>query len=100
MYISGGLSLSWLCEFFEDCLLMKSSEMRNPFVELAIQHSIAAAYATFDETKKQTLCNMLLKGKLDIFLICFCYELRCELIELSVSDLVTILVMQVWILPF
>ncbi|CAM8993711.1 unnamed protein product [Rhodiola kirilowii] len=44
------------------------SETRNPFVEHAIQYAIAAAYATFDETKKQTLHKLLLHG-LDITIL-------------------------------
>uniref|UniRef100_A0A7N0U066 phosphomevalonate kinase n=1 Tax=Kalanchoe fedtschenkoi TaxID=63787 RepID=A0A7N0U066_KALFE len=44
------------------------SETRNPFVEHAIQYTIAAAYASFDEVKKQTLRNLLLQG-LDITIL-------------------------------
>ncbi|CAH1453291.1 unnamed protein product [Lactuca virosa] len=39
-----------------------SSESRNPFVEYAVQYAVAAAYATFDNEKKDALQKLLLKG--------------------------------------
>lgn len=39
-----------------------SSESRNPFVEYAVQYAVAAAYATFDDNKKDALQKLLLKG--------------------------------------
>ena len=38
------------------------SEARNPFVEYAVQYSVAAAYAIFDENKKELLHKLLLQG--------------------------------------
>lgn len=38
------------------------SESRNPFVEYAVQYAVAAAYATFDDNKKDALQKLLLKG--------------------------------------
>lgn len=38
------------------------SGSRNPFVEYAVQYSVAAAYATFDKTKKDWLHKCLLQG--------------------------------------
>ncbi|KAK4252696.1 hypothetical protein QN277_014440 [Acacia crassicarpa] len=46
---------------------VSSSETRNPFVEYALQYSVAAAQATFDK-KKNLLHNVLLKG-LDITIL-------------------------------
>ncbi|KVH95774.1 GHMP kinase, C-terminal domain-containing protein [Cynara cardunculus var. scolymus] len=37
-------------------------ESRNPFVEYAVQYSIAAAYATLDKNKKNELHKVLLRG--------------------------------------
>ncbi|XP_024997030.1 phosphomevalonate kinase, peroxisomal [Cynara cardunculus var. scolymus] len=39
-----------------------SSETRNPFVEYAVQYAVAAAYATFDDAKKDVLQKLLLQG--------------------------------------
>ncbi|KAI3692188.1 hypothetical protein L6452_31999 [Arctium lappa] len=39
-----------------------SSETRNPFVEYAVQYAVAAAYATFDDAKKDVLQKQLLQG--------------------------------------
>ncbi|KAI3703544.1 hypothetical protein L1987_73697 [Smallanthus sonchifolius] len=39
-----------------------SSETRNPFVEYAVQYAVAAAYATFDNNKKDLLQKLLLQG--------------------------------------
>ncbi|KAI3749944.1 hypothetical protein L2E82_20565 [Cichorium intybus] len=38
------------------------SESRNPFVEYAVQYSIAAAYATLDKNKKNELQKLLLQA--------------------------------------
>lgn len=43
-------------------LAYNSSESRNPFVENAIQYTIAAAHATFDKNKKEALDKLLLQG--------------------------------------
>lgn len=45
------------------------SESRNPFVEQAIQYSVAAAFATFDNDKKDALRKLLLQGN---FYCCIC----------------------------
>ncbi|XP_048319868.2 phosphomevalonate kinase, peroxisomal isoform X2 [Ziziphus jujuba] len=45
-----------------------SSESRNPFVEQVVQYSVAAAHATFDESKKDSLHKLLLQG-LDITIL-------------------------------
>ncbi|MED6144332.1 hypothetical protein PIB30_014680 [Stylosanthes scabra] len=45
-----------------------SSEGRNPFVEYAVQYSVAAAYATSDKNKKELLHKLLLQG-LDITIL-------------------------------
>ncbi|KAK1360584.1 hypothetical protein POM88_045058 [Heracleum sosnowskyi] len=45
-----------------------SSDSRNPFVEYALQYSVAAAYANFDSDKKDVLHKLLLKG-LDITIL-------------------------------
>ncbi|XP_050878300.1 phosphomevalonate kinase, peroxisomal isoform X2 [Lathyrus oleraceus] len=47
---------------------VSSSETRNPFVEYAVQYSVAAAYATFDQNKKDLLHKLLLQG-LDITIL-------------------------------
>ncbi|KAK7282588.1 hypothetical protein RIF29_11495 [Crotalaria pallida] len=47
---------------------VSSSEARNPFVEYAVQYSVAAAYATFDNNKKDLLHKLLLHG-LDITIL-------------------------------
>ncbi|CAL0305441.1 unnamed protein product [Lupinus luteus] len=47
---------------------VSSSEARNPFVEYAVQYSVAAAYATFDDNKKDLLHKLLLQG-LDITIL-------------------------------
>nr|XP_017223287.1 PREDICTED: phosphomevalonate kinase-like [Daucus carota subsp. sativus] len=39
-----------------------SSDSRNPFVEYALQYSVAAAYANFNSDKKNVLHKLLLKG--------------------------------------
>ncbi|XP_076896021.1 phosphomevalonate kinase, peroxisomal-like [Bidens hawaiensis] len=39
-----------------------SSEARNPFVEYAVQYAVAAAYATFDNSKKDLLQTLILQG--------------------------------------
>ncbi|KAH1112903.1 hypothetical protein GLYMA_04G237000v4 [Glycine max] len=44
------------------------SDTRNPFVEYAVQYSVAAAYATFDHNKKELLHKLLLHG-LDITIL-------------------------------
>jgi hypothetical protein len=44
------------------------SETRNPFVEYAVQYSVAAAYATADQNKKDLLHKLLLQGKNCYFL--------------------------------
>lgn len=41
---------------------VSSSESGNPFVEYAVQYSVAAAYATFDQSKKDLLHKLLLHG--------------------------------------
>ncbi|CAA0835639.1 GHMP kinase family protein [Striga hermonthica] len=41
---------------------VSSSDSRNPFVEYALQYAIAAAHATFDNTKKEELHKLLLLG--------------------------------------
>lgn len=38
------------------------SETRNPFVENAVQYSLAAAHATFDKNKMESLHKLLLQG--------------------------------------
>ncbi|KAK2990092.1 hypothetical protein RJ640_017763 [Escallonia rubra] len=43
-------------------------DSRNPFVEYAVQYAVAAAYANFDENKKDSLHKLLLKG-LDITIL-------------------------------
>ncbi|XP_057728710.1 phosphomevalonate kinase, peroxisomal [Arachis stenosperma] len=45
-----------------------SSEGGNPFVEYAVQYSVAAAYATLDNNKKEVLHKLLLQG-LDITIL-------------------------------
>ncbi|CAL5355673.1 unnamed protein product [Camellia sinensis] len=47
---------------------VSSSESRNPFVEYAVQYTVAAARATFDKDKKETLHKLLLQG-LDITIL-------------------------------
>ncbi|KAL4384410.1 hypothetical protein GQ457_15G008070 [Hibiscus cannabinus] len=47
---------------------VSSSESRNPFVENAIQYTVAAAHATFDKNKKDALDKLLLQG-LDITIL-------------------------------
>ncbi|CAA0835743.1 GHMP kinase family protein [Striga hermonthica] len=47
---------------------VSSSDSRNPFVEYALQYAIAAAHATFDNTKKEELHKLLLLG-LDITIL-------------------------------
>lgn len=47
---------------------VSSSETRNPFVEYAVQYSVAAAYATADQNKKDLLHKLLLQG-LDITIL-------------------------------
>ncbi|XP_061358277.1 phosphomevalonate kinase, peroxisomal isoform X2 [Gastrolobium bilobum] len=47
---------------------VSSSETRNPFVEYALQYSVAAAYATFDQNKMELLHKLLLRG-LDITIL-------------------------------
>lgn len=44
------------------------SDSRNPFVEYAVQYSVAAAYATFDHNKRELLHKLLLQG-LDITIL-------------------------------
>ncbi|TXG54226.1 hypothetical protein EZV62_019482 [Acer yangbiense] len=44
---------------------VSSSELRNPFVENAVQYAVAAAYSIFDKNKKDVLHKLLLQG-LDI----------------------------------
>ncbi|KAK7410703.1 hypothetical protein VNO78_01705 [Psophocarpus tetragonolobus] len=38
------------------------SDSRNPFVEFAVQYSVASAYATFDLSKRDLLHKLLLRG--------------------------------------
>ncbi|KAL3619160.1 hypothetical protein CASFOL_036730 [Castilleja foliolosa] len=47
---------------------VSSSDSRNPFVEYALQYVVAAALATFDNTKKEELQKLLLLG-LDITIL-------------------------------
>ncbi|CAA0838245.1 GHMP kinase family protein [Striga hermonthica] len=47
---------------------VSSSDSRNPFVEYALQYAIAAAHATFDNSKKEELHKLLLLG-LDITIL-------------------------------
>ncbi|KAG2680397.1 hypothetical protein I3760_11G097600 [Carya illinoinensis] len=47
---------------------VSSSESRNPFVEQAVQYTVAAAHATFDDNKKELLQKLLLQG-LDITIL-------------------------------
>ncbi|XAR54758.1 Phosphomevalonate kinase [Bertholletia excelsa] len=47
---------------------VSSSDSRNPFVEYAVQYSIAAAHAMFDKDKKDLLHKLLLQG-LDITIL-------------------------------
>ncbi|XP_027368051.1 phosphomevalonate kinase, peroxisomal isoform X2 [Abrus precatorius] len=47
---------------------VSTSDTRNPFVEYAVQYSVAAAYATFDQNKKDLLHKLLLQG-LDITIL-------------------------------
>ncbi|XP_059275586.1 phosphomevalonate kinase, peroxisomal isoform X2 [Lycium ferocissimum] len=47
---------------------VSSRESRNPFVEHAVQYAIAAAHATLDKDKKDTLQKLLLQG-LDITIL-------------------------------
>ncbi|XP_058761008.1 phosphomevalonate kinase, peroxisomal-like [Vicia villosa] len=49
-------------------LTVSSSETRNPFVEYAVQYSMDAAYATFDQKKKDLLHKLLLQ-RLDITIL-------------------------------
>ncbi|KAL6536362.1 hypothetical protein OROGR_012934 [Orobanche gracilis] len=49
-------------------LCVSSSDSRNPFVEYALQYAVAAAHATFHQTKKEELKKLLLLG-LDIAII-------------------------------
>nr|AMB19700.1 phosphomevalonate kinase 1 [Taraxacum kok-saghyz] len=46
----------------KDFTLQCSSESRNPFVEYAVQYSIAAAYATLDKNKRTELQKLLSQG--------------------------------------
>ncbi|CAI9275294.1 unnamed protein product [Lactuca saligna] len=46
----------------KDFTLQCSSESRNPFVEYAVQYSIAAAYATLDKNKRNDLHKLLSQG--------------------------------------
>lgn len=46
----------------KDFTLQCSSESRNPFVEYAVQYSIAAAYATLDKNKRNELQKLLSQG--------------------------------------
>ncbi|KAF7809455.1 phosphomevalonate kinase, peroxisomal [Senna tora] len=41
---------------------VSSSETRNPFVEYALQYSLAAAHATFDKNQNELLHKLLLQG--------------------------------------
>ncbi|KAE9445983.1 hypothetical protein C3L33_22118, partial [Rhododendron williamsianum] len=50
------------------CFFEASCESRNPFVEYAVQYSVAAAYATFDKSKKDWLHKCLLQG-LDVTIL-------------------------------
>ncbi|KAK7353340.1 hypothetical protein VNO80_18785 [Phaseolus coccineus] len=47
---------------------VSSSDTRNPFVEYAVQYSVAAACASFDQSKKEVLHKLLLQG-LDITIL-------------------------------
>ncbi|XP_042488317.1 phosphomevalonate kinase, peroxisomal-like isoform X2 [Macadamia integrifolia] len=48
---------------------VSSRELSNPFVEQAIQYTVATAHAVFaDKSKKDVLCNLLLRG-LDITIL-------------------------------
>lgn len=47
---------------------VSSSELRNPFVEQVLQYAVAAAHATLDNNKKDTLQRLLLQG-LDITIL-------------------------------
>nr|AOV62771.1 phosphomevalonate kinase [Morus alba] len=47
---------------------VSSSGSGNPFVEQAVQYSVAAAHATFDKDKKEALQKLLLQG-LDITIL-------------------------------
>ncbi|KAK7317142.1 hypothetical protein RJT34_01120 [Clitoria ternatea] len=47
---------------------VSSSDSTNPFVEYAVQYSVAAAYASFDHNKKELLHKLLLQG-LDITIL-------------------------------
>lgn len=47
---------------------VSSSGSRNPFVEHAVQYAVAAAHATLDKDKKDTLQRLLLQG-LDITIL-------------------------------
>nr|GEV35940.1 phosphomevalonate kinase [Tanacetum cinerariifolium] len=46
----------------KDFTLQCSSESRNPFVEYAVQYSIAAAYAILDKNKRNRLLKLLSQG--------------------------------------
>ncbi|KAK1408757.1 hypothetical protein QVD17_40787 [Tagetes erecta] len=54
-----------LKDFTLDC----SSESRNPFVEYAVQYSIAAAYATLEENKSNNKLQKLLSQGMDITIL-------------------------------
>ncbi|XP_050237855.1 phosphomevalonate kinase, peroxisomal [Mercurialis annua] len=47
---------------------VSSTESRNPFVELAVQYAVAAAHATLDKDKQDSLNKLLLQG-LDITIL-------------------------------
>ncbi|KAK1367579.1 Phosphomevalonate kinase [Heracleum sosnowskyi] len=65
-----------------------SSDSRNPFVEYALQYSVAAAYANFDSDKKDVLHKLLLKG-LDITILgsndFYSYRKQIEALGLPLS---------------
>ncbi|KAL1834734.1 hypothetical protein ACET3Z_004385 [Daucus carota] len=65
-----------------------SSDSRNPFVEYALQYSVAAAYANFNSDKKNVLHKLLLKG-LDITILgsndFYSYRKQIEALGLPLS---------------
>lgn len=54
--------IMWLTESLRCLILSSFSDSRNPFVEQAVQYCVAAARATFDKDKKDSLEKLLLQG--------------------------------------
>nr|XP_043606642.1 phosphomevalonate kinase, peroxisomal-like [Erigeron canadensis] len=72
----------------KDFSLHCSSESRNPFVEYAVQYSIAAAYATLDNNKRNQLHKLLSQGMDITILGCndfYSYRNQIEACKLPLS---------------